>query len=497
MHRNHSNARAWRTVITVLFGLTLASPLGLAAEGCGSSESGTSSAAGGGSFSSGSQSGGANSGSGASKSSGSTTGGFVGSGASGSGSSASGASGTGGSHGGCTSAANCASGEVCDPSTHKCKALGCTKNTDCGKGAICVSGKCKTNEDGGACTADANCPTGETCMNGFCGCGGQLEQAMNVPPNVLIVLDRSSSMNDSITGGTKWTVAQQAIDSLVAQYGSQIRFGLMLFPGTDQSCSQGMECGPGTVFIDPAAMTGSAITTFLTGASTCHFGTPTAEALTPLETYSGLKDTTRGDFILLITDGMATCNDPVPIVAALLAGTPTIKTFVVGFGSAVDPTQLAAMATAGGTATPNPPSYYQADSPTSLDAAFSAIAGDVLSCTYVLSSAPPDPTQLYVYFDGQLEPNDSSNGWTYSSGTHTITFNGPACLSLQQGLVQDLVISYGCPVQTSGSSGSGSSGSGAGGGPKCTQQGGTCTVASDCCGGLNCIGGICSQPAPK
>src|SRR5262249_45135602 len=157
-----------------------------------------------------------------------------------------------------------------------------------------------------------------------------------------------------------------------------------------------------------------------------------------------------------------------------------------------DPAALNAIATAGGTALAGTTKYYQADNAAALQAAFAAIAGKVLSCSYKLSMAPPDPNLLYVYFDGILTPRDleHKNGCDYNATGQQLGFYGPACLSLQQGLVPNLTISYGCvQAQTSSSSG--------GDGGPCAFEGQSCTIAADCCGGLDCLQGLCQFPIPK
>jgi hypothetical protein len=325
----------------------------------------------------------------------------------------------------------------------------CTTHASCGSRAYCdATGHCVPSASGNPCDTNDNCIASEHCTGGRCGCGGQHYGATSVPPNVLIVLDRSSSMNDPIPGGTKWTVALSAISNLVSTYDARIRFGLMEFPGMNQTCTQGMMCGPGNVFVNVAPMTGSMITTFLNGSHTCMFGTPTAEALIGLQMYSGLADPMRANYVLLITDGQSTCADPVPVVSALRARNPSIRTFVIGFGSAVDPMQLAALANAGGTARMGSPVYYQADDATSLASAFMTIAGSVLSCTYTLSDIPPDPSMLYVFFGTTSVARDSShaNGWDYDAMTHQLQFYGATCDMLRGGGVGNLVVSYGCPT---------------------------------------------------
>jgi hypothetical protein len=79
---------------------------------------------------------------------------------------------------------------------------------------------------------------------------------------------------------------------------------------------------------------------------------------------------------------------------------------------------------------------------------FTDIAGEVLSCTYELSEAPPDLEALYVYFDGTGVTRDTTHGdgWDYDPATNQLTFYGPACEALQSGMVTDLVIVHGCPI---------------------------------------------------
>src|SRR5262249_25109615 len=61
---------------------------------------------------------------------------------------------------------------------------------------------------------------------GDASCGGMAFALTRVPPNVMLVLDRSGSMSGSIGGGsatTKWTDLKNAVQSLVTNYDSQVR----------------------------------------------------------------------------------------------------------------------------------------------------------------------------------------------------------------------------------------------------------------------------------
>jgi len=289
---------------------------------------------------------------------------------------------------------------------------------------------------------------GEGPMEADTGCDSELFGSEAVPPNVLIVLDRSNSMETEIDGASKWDIAIEAIGTVTAQHENDARFGLMLFPGLDEPCDDGAECTAGAVFVDPAAMTKPAIDGVLGTASTCMFGTPIAENLDSLVDYAGLEDTERANYVLLVTDGMATCADPVPSVTALREQDPEIKTFVVGFGGDVDPAQLTAMAVEGGTALPGDPAYYQADDAEALGDAFADIAGTVLSCVFELAEVPSDPNDLYAFFDDLLVDRDPMHmdGWDYDPATNTVTFYGPACDSIQAAEVQTVNIVFGCPM---------------------------------------------------
>ncbi|RMH44368.1 MAG: VWA domain-containing protein [Deltaproteobacteria bacterium] len=206
--------------------------------------------------------------------------------------------------------------------------------------------------------------------------------------NLMIVLDRSCSMNKSPGGGeprTKWDIAVDAIGQLTTAYAGQLRFGLIMFPDEDgANCVQ-----DGPIYVPVGDDTGAAVVAALEATQ------PTGPCVTNIDTavaqvsadpaFDGTPDPSgRRGFALLITDGKqsGSCGgngaDPTTIAnleALYAAGYPT---YVVGFGGGVDPDDLAAFAAAGGVPRAGDPPYYQADDAAALAEALDAIAGDIV-----------------------------------------------------------------------------------------------------------------------
>ena len=173
------------------------------------------------------------------------------------------------------------------------------------------------------------------------------------PPDMLIVLDRSDSMGNSPgkapDGGalpSKWTLAVDAVDAITAAPADgKLRFGLEVLPK-----ASGL-CGTGEPLVPMGLSSGATIATTL-AKTPLVYGTPIGGALAVAQTtLATAKVSGRSQFVILVTDGAETCNSagPVPVVQALAAA--GVKTYVVGFGGAVDKALLNDVACAGMTAT--------------------------------------------------------------------------------------------------------------------------------------------------
>lgn len=187
-------------------------------------------------------------------------------------------------------------------------------------------------------------------------------------PNVLLLVDKSGSMDDSISGGRKWDIQRNAIQSIINNFSSNIRFGLALFPWTDG-------CQTGQVLVQIGDNTGSQILSTLSNNGPGG-STPLASSLKAMNNYSGIHDPSRRNFVLLMTDGMDTCSsDPTgePVQAVKQLYNSGVGVFVVGFGSGVDANTLNNMAINGGYPRNGNPKYYQCDNAQELNQALNDI----------------------------------------------------------------------------------------------------------------------------
>ena len=276
-------------------------------------------------------------------------------------------------------------------------------------------------------------------------CGGQQFTVDRVQPNVFLVVDRSGSMGDPIASGSgtkKWDDLKSALGSLVTGFDSSIRLGLSLY-------NRDGNCAAGQIDTPVAAAMGSTVMNQI-GATSPGGNTPTAATLDYVRLHGGLNDTTRANVVVLATDGEPNCGDTdvTGKIQSLYSASPSVRTFVIGLGTetASNPTLLNAWADAGHTARSGATHYYQSNSSADLSAAFQTIVGGIVSCTFSLSSVPPDPTQLYVWLGGTQIPMDPGNGYTYFDGPPSVTLNGAVCDQLKADPSKKIRVVYGCPT---------------------------------------------------
>jgi len=296
--------------------------------------------------------------------------------------------------------------------------------------------------DGPVPSADANC-------------GVLTYQKIFVPPDMLVVLDRSISVDP-----TTWNNFLSAIVATISKDDASVDWGLYTF------AQDGPACGAGTVSttidVPIAAYDSANVIAHIGAAGTDASGTPTAAAIQTAAAYMLTLTDQYPKFLLLVTDGAPTCagtidalsSDPAQaqadaiaaIAAADAAGIPTL---VLAPSTTTNPADVAALnALAGATRFgrgPQSPKYYTEltvnESLTLLD--------EGTSCTFFLgASTPPAPDDVAVTLNGTTIPRDPSHmrGWDYADARATaIMLYGAWCDMVTSSRSDRIDIYFGCP----------------------------------------------------
>ncbi len=301
-------------------------------------------------------------------------------------------------------------------------------------------------------------------------CGGDRVEVTAVPPNVMLVLDKSGSMtqreNDwdhdgdpSTPAQSRWTSLHDVVSDLLARHDEAMNFGAVLFPavGADtgwhgDACLMEDEAevpiAPGNGANVLAAMPGRLDKT--SGGTPARFGVLNAvDHLVDLETEGSRV-------IVLVTDGEANCvpgvspfhsqyDDELELAVWSAYEDLGITTYVVGI--AIDDRDLSGsndgrtlrdamndLARAGGAARSGEgDAFYAVSDHDALQAALDEIAARV-GCTVELDAFPANPAGGEVTVDGQrygeVASCDEGDGWRFVSETapfDTIELCGNAC----------------------------------------------------------------------
>ena len=312
---------------------------------------------------------------------------------------------------------------------------------------------------GGGGDVDADVTDAYVEVDAVCGAQQQNIGVVNLgdPPDLLVVLDRSGSMNEPPitfppTFTPKWQIMRDALEQVTAMKDMNIRFGLMEFP-SDDNCAA--DANP-EVAINLATHTqfNSYFATRSPGGNTPAFvGLESA-----LSYYNTLQVNQAGRYVLFATDGLPNCSmgdpnmtsNPETVAAVTALKNAGIPTYVLGFGTyGLNTGVLDDAAVAGGKAKPQEPKFYEANNAMELEQALQAISGGIIvpSCSFQLMSAPPDPNNVTVTVNGMVVPRSPShmNGWDYYPDAMTITFFGSYCQTIKTGANSNVGFVYGCP----------------------------------------------------
>ena len=294
---------------------------------------------------------------------------------------------------------------------------------------------------------------------------------------VMFVLDRSNSMDDTLQGDdrepddprpSRWDEVGRALSDVLRGGDPLLEVGAKIYPNVpdmigspEDACmvASGIDLapGPGRVerFLDLIMSTVPA------------GGTPTASALGSVERfYTSRPAVGVPRFVVLATDGGPNCNpDPMPgPPECVCTGAPencldprfgpfncldegstidvirrlndlSIPVYVIGIN---DPTRpdladvLDRMADAGGRprATPGERRFYSVGRRDELEGALMTITSTIARCVFELDPVPPADATLAVAMDGLLIPQDGTRteGWDFTAPDRSeITLFGGAC----------------------------------------------------------------------
>ncbi|HEY5958308.1 MAG TPA: vWA domain-containing protein [Polyangiaceae bacterium] len=357
-------------------------------------------------------------------------------------------------------------------------------------------------------TYDASVPPPPEDLSNFC--GSQILPVAIERPNLYFVLDRSGSMKETMPDPTsgayvgKFRAAQRAIYDVLLAMGHRVAYGAAVYPrfGNIETCDAGNEVYPvapgDSVTYARNGLEGPHLKKFMDSINVYvpEGGTPTSATL---EKLVGPLTAIGGRTVaILATDGAPNCNEAAlcdathcipnlegaslpnggecvdsynccavgayygpkncidadasaaPIAALLERG---IATYVIGLpGSEAYAAVLDRLAEAGGTARNVDggagPRYYPVSDSEQLTTALRKITAAIaISCTVTLDQAPPDWSQVNVYFDNHVVLGNPDDGWRQVDA-QSLELTGSYCELLQSGDVFQVQVVAGCPTAT-------------------------------------------------
>lgn len=309
-------------------------------------------------------------------------------------------------------------------------------------------------------------------------CASSVEATKRAPGAVLIVLDRSFSMNDGPDGSepsfgepAKWGVAVSALKELVDALPDGLELGLEMFPSANGcAVATAPQVALGDIKLTRASVKGA----LGVGA---NGDTPTEAALRVGLGVLAARTGTGSRAIIFLSDGAPNCGSSTASVESAVADglKAGVRTYVVGVpGSPYS--EFSRLAVVGGTRR-DPGCKEQCDASwsdtdkcchyvasasgfkSSLSTALSQIAAQIRTdCVYHVprpegGAADPGLVNVLVTVDGKealVYPSGdpTKDGWSYTDGSSTsIVIHGPTCAKILGDVSSKVEIAVGCPTE--------------------------------------------------
>jgi hypothetical protein len=307
-----------------------------------------------------------------------------------------------------------------------------------------------TDSSGGSSTTEAILP-----------CDVAMAELEPVPPNVMLVLDKSGSMVDNswdhdANGGTpditRWNSLYQVVDFVTTTFDDQINFGAVLFPAVNATATYNASAcvmgGAPDIGVSPN--NSAAILAGIPAANELMIdgGTPATAGVTVGRDHLLDQNAANPRAIILVTDGAANCasdaannterfevyDEQLPIVVGSTWTDDGVPVYVVGIDVADQFSDAATdgypnntntydalneVAVAGGQPLPGAEQFYQTTNQLELQDALEQIVAQALSCTVPLDPEPPFPDLLEVVVADMDVPAvmdcATEDGWVYTN----------------------------------------------------------------------------------
>jgi hypothetical protein len=335
-------------------------------------------------------------------------------------------------------------------------------DSECQRGTFCNDGVCSAQcTDTEGCDANEECNVRGRCVlvlggggsggTGNTGGGNDCQSVTVTPtrsiPNVMFLVDQSSSMR-----GDRWEDAHAAVTGTVSSLESIVRFGLTTYT-TDDGVPPCPELPTQVNFaLDNSSAINAAYP--MTYPRSGDWDTPTGESIDALvaSIEGSLPPADGPTIIVLATDGEPnTCADPhnqtdaakdLSVEAATRSHDAGFDLFVLSVGNGVSDAHLQEMANVGvGLATNGSEGnaqYWRGNDAQSLEAAFTAIISDSISCDIQIDKPFGDKTKACddpesdVRLNGN--PLECPSEWEPSpDAADFIRLKGSACTELKSG----------------------------------------------------------------